>query len=44
MNPKYAKQFQGKSKQNPGNKNDDKTEKKPEKIAIKPLINRTTSK
>ena len=42
MNPKYAKQFQGNSKQN--SKTDSKKEAKPVKVANKPLINRTTSK
>ena len=42
MNPKYAKQFQGNSKQS--SKNDNKKEGKPVKVPNKPLINRTTSK
>lgn len=44
MNPKYAKQFQGNSKQDKHKDNENQNGKKPVKIANKPLINRTTSK
>lgn len=43
MNPKYAKQFQGKSKQK-NSKDNSTNDAKPVKVPHKPLINRTTSK